>query len=113
MYSKQARRIGKSSLLGERLDHICDSFTTVFLCIILLHTLHVSYLCHLLWFIVMTATFYLDHWQACTTRRLIVGNKYFSSDEMCITLAINIILWGYNIKVPWIIVLVVLVVMMM
>jgi phosphatidylglycerophosphate synthase len=101
MDGKHARRTNKSSLLGELLDHICDSYSAVFAFIITNHILRVPFGFQTLWFLTVTAIYYCDHWQACFTKKLTAGNKFFGTNEVNLCLSINIILWGFGVKLPW------------
>lgn len=101
MDGKHARNTNQSSLLGEICDHVCDAYSTMFMYIITLHTMNIPSYLYVFWFLLITTTFYLDHWQSYYTRKLVSGNAYFGTDEINIINAVSIFLWGYGVNIWW------------
>jgi phosphatidylglycerophosphate synthase len=98
---KQARRTGTSSKFGELLDHVCDSYSTIYAYFIFIVIFKIPEYIHLISFNILVSVFYLDHWQSYFSKKLVTGNKYFGTDEVGIVIGILITLWSFNIIIDW------------
>lgn len=83
---KQARRTGTSSPMGELFDHGCDSVSNVFVVVSSACAVSLGYTPWLLLFQVMSAVsmFYLAHWAAFVTGKMLFGLIDVTEAQICI-----------------------------